>query len=194
MNTFLARVPSRSTTVISPSTAKAERAYGSPVEGAAQRGRADVGRSALPLDSAVAVASALVGQAREWGSRVRSDPTQARKRRSVPARSFLAFVFDHQRIHELPASGIASVGTAGCRSGGRIANFWRNLSLVYNSLACPSARPNAKFTSYSYCTVYTIHTAVFYKCPFNWQLFVMTNVNSHYYEYVLVQNCTSTQT
>ena len=62
---LLARVPRRSTTVISPATAKVERAEGSPVEGAAQRGRADVGRSALPLDSAVAVASALVGQARE---------------------------------------------------------------------------------------------------------------------------------
>ena len=117
MNTVLARLPRRSSTVISPATANAGRADGSPVDGATQWGRADVGRSVLPLAFAVTVACAQVCGCGSGGGRV---PTRAHgSRAAVCTRSLLLTVLYHQCAHCVARAG--DVQRRQRWSGGRVA-------------------------------------------------------------------------
>ena len=110
MNTVLARVPHRSTKVISPATANAGRADGSPVDGAAQRGRADVGRSVLPLASAPSLARWSAGAAAVAGESQRGRAEVGRLP-ALAASSFLSSITSVLTVS--PAPAMSSGGTAG---------------------------------------------------------------------------------
>ena len=129
ISTFFASVPRRSTTVISPATANAGRADGSP---ASQRGRADVGRSVLlpasePSPSRMTCSVALAGAAAAAGASQRG---RAEAGRLLPTSSSLSSITSVFTVS--PGPGMSSGGTAGAAAAspqrGRPLSAGSNLS------------------------------------------------------------------